>query len=156
MTRKTAAWREFQDLWSDVLHDLAHPDLIRGRLPQGWEEIDGRPVAEQVRITLRVDKDVARYFRGLGPGYQKRVNKVLRAYMLARMSELVVPEDAAPRGGAGKVPPAEFLEIERDMARQLEQLRRARIGPTLSEMSRASLEGLRAELEKGGASGQGG
>lgn len=35
------------------------------------------------RITVRFDKDVLRYFRSFGPGYQTRMNAVLRAWMLA-------------------------------------------------------------------------
>jgi uncharacterized protein (DUF4415 family) len=35
-------------------------------------------------ITMRVDEDVLAYFKGRGPGYQSRMNAVLRAYVYAR------------------------------------------------------------------------
>lgn len=35
-------------------------------------------------ITMRVDEDVLAYFKGSGPGYQSRMNAVLRAYVYAR------------------------------------------------------------------------
>jgi uncharacterized protein (DUF4415 family) len=38
------------------------------------------PVGKQP-ISLRVDEDVLEYFRSLGPGYQTRMNAVLRSYM---------------------------------------------------------------------------
>lgn len=38
------------------------------------------PVAKEA-ISLRVDQDVLRWFRRLGPRYQTRMNAVLRSYM---------------------------------------------------------------------------
>lgn len=38
------------------------------------------PVAKEA-ISLRVDQDVLRWFRSLGPRYQTRMNAVLRSYM---------------------------------------------------------------------------
>lgn len=38
------------------------------------------PVAKRP-ISLRVDEDVLEWFRSLGPGYQTRMNAVLRSYM---------------------------------------------------------------------------
>jgi len=35
-------------------------------------------------ISLRVDPDVLAYFKSFGPGYQTRMNAVLRAYMKAQ------------------------------------------------------------------------
>ena len=46
-----------------------------------WNEAElVLPVAKQP-ISLRVDKDVLEWFRSLGPGYQTRMNAVLRSYM---------------------------------------------------------------------------
>jgi uncharacterized protein (DUF4415 family) len=39
--------------------------------------------AGKARITIRVDSDVLKFFKGMGNGYQKRINAVLRAYMQA-------------------------------------------------------------------------
>ena len=136
MTRKTDAWRELQDLWQDTLDDLSHPELLRGRLPPGWAEIEGRPDQEHVRITLRVDRDVARYFRGMGPGYQGRMNRVLRAYMLARLAEIFVPEDLAAKE-PGTLPEGDALAREREVLQLLEAIRRDRLGPRLSERLKA-------------------
>jgi len=35
-------------------------------------------------ISIRVDRDVLDWFKGQGPGYQSRMNAVLKAYMQAR------------------------------------------------------------------------
>lgn len=36
-------------------------------------------------ISLRIDPDVLEFYKADGPGYQTRMNAVLRAYMQARM-----------------------------------------------------------------------
>ena len=38
------------------------------------------------QITLRVDKDVIAWFRASGPGFQSRINALLRAYVDAHDS----------------------------------------------------------------------
>ena len=48
--------------------------IARKGLPQS-----GRKTA----ISLRLDEEVLEWFRGHGPGYQTRMNAVLRAYMEA-------------------------------------------------------------------------
>jgi uncharacterized protein (DUF4415 family) len=43
----------------------------------------------KTRITTSLDANVARWYRGLGHGYQARMNAVLRAYMHAVISKEV-------------------------------------------------------------------
>ena len=53
-------------------------------LPAEWEMMEVlAPVRRRkVRIHAAFDEDVAKFYRGLGHGYQARMNMVLRAYML--------------------------------------------------------------------------
>lgn len=46
-----------------------------------WEEADLVLPVPKRAISLRVDEDVLEWFRSLGPGYQTRMNAVLRSYM---------------------------------------------------------------------------
>lgn len=56
-------------------------------------EEEGYPIPETTRavydparkqqITLRLDRDVLEFFKAQGPGYQTRMNSVLRGYMVA-------------------------------------------------------------------------
>lgn len=58
-------------------------------------EEEGYPIWETARriydpackkqITLRLDPDVIEFFKAGGPGYQTRMNAVLRSYMLAKL-----------------------------------------------------------------------
>jgi len=40
-------------------------------------------VPQKQTVTIRLDVDVLAWFKAQGPGYQTRINKLLRAYMLA-------------------------------------------------------------------------
>lgn len=42
------------------------------------------PTQSKRMMTLRIDGDVVEWFKGHGPGYQSRMNAVLRAYMKSR------------------------------------------------------------------------
>jgi uncharacterized protein (DUF4415 family) len=44
----------------------------------------GAPPAAKKQITVRFDPDLIEWFKGQGPGYQTRMNAVLRSYMLAK------------------------------------------------------------------------
>jgi uncharacterized protein len=53
--------------------DLKH--IVRGIVRQGL-----KPVSSKASISLRVDADVLEWFKAQGPGYQTRINAVLRAF----------------------------------------------------------------------------
>lgn len=40
-----------------------------------------KPVPRKVQLTIRVDRDVLKWYRRQGRGYQTRINALLRAYM---------------------------------------------------------------------------
>lgn len=42
------------------------------------------PSSEKEQISIRIDKDVLRFFRAQGRGYQSRINKVLRAFVTTK------------------------------------------------------------------------
>jgi uncharacterized protein (DUF4415 family) len=70
---------------------MARADIERladeddGELPAGWESaVDiGLPERSQA-IHIRLDPEVLRWFKAHGPGYQTRINAVLRAFVQAR------------------------------------------------------------------------
>jgi uncharacterized protein (DUF4415 family) len=57
-------------------------------IPAEWSAIeDTVPVRRRkVRVNAAFDEDVAKFYRGMGHGYQARMNMVLRTYMLAILS----------------------------------------------------------------------
>jgi len=62
----------------------------------------------KLAVSLRLDADVLRFFRGFGAGYQTRINEVLKAFMQARGGADVVPHPvpaarvARPGNGVSK------------------------------------------------------
>jgi uncharacterized protein (DUF4415 family) len=57
-----------------------HPEaevkhIVRGIVRQGL-----KPVSPKASISLRVDADVLEWFKSKGPGYQTRINAVLKAF----------------------------------------------------------------------------
>jgi len=40
-----------------------------------------KPVPRKQQLTIRVDSDVLEWYKEQGPGYQTRINALLRAYM---------------------------------------------------------------------------
>jgi uncharacterized protein (DUF4415 family) len=47
-----------------------------------------KPVARKRQLTLRIDSDVLEWYRRQGPGYQTRINALLRAYMQEHPSKV--------------------------------------------------------------------
>lgn len=65
---------------SDVTLTAEHPEastkhIVRGIVRQGL-----KPVPPKAAISLRVDVDILEWFKAQGPGYQTRINAILRAY----------------------------------------------------------------------------
>jgi uncharacterized protein (DUF4415 family) len=57
-----------------------HPEaeirhIVRGVVRRGLQ-----PLPNKASISLRVDQDVLEWFKAQGPGYQTRINTVLRAF----------------------------------------------------------------------------
>ena len=71
--------------------DRKRRERLRQGCPAAWARVDAEnPVSpRKVSVTLRLDRDVARWFWQQGQGYQSRINAVLRAYMLAKQAEVV-------------------------------------------------------------------
>jgi uncharacterized protein (DUF4415 family) len=74
-----------------------------GQLPEEWQEIArSRGPMPKTRVTLWVEGDVLRFFKGMGRGHTTRMSEVLRAFMHARLAEVLGgPEavDYAPLAG---------------------------------------------------------
>ncbi len=121
-------YAEMVQVASETLWDFRHPDFVKSILPREWSDIPLDAVPEKVRITLRVDTDVAKFFRKLGRGvYQDRMNTVLRTFMLARLTEVLGTDEGfmlAETDELGKL----YLSQEADLLAEVEKLRRMGIG----------------------------
>jgi len=76
-------WQAAEAMSQEAVERLA--DEEDGPLPDGWESTVELGVPERRQaIHIRVDPEVLRWFKMHGPGYQTRINAVLRAFVQAR------------------------------------------------------------------------
>lgn len=64
----------------DIIFTREHPEadirhIVRGVVRRGL-----KPIAAKTSISLRMDAEVLDWFKRQGPGYQTRMNAVLRAF----------------------------------------------------------------------------
>jgi uncharacterized protein (DUF4415 family) len=93
--RTIAQERAYVDLMIELEkqeQDLRDLKLRRSLIPPDWGRLETTaPVRpRRKKVTVALDEDVARWFRGLGAGYHGRINAVLRTYMLALISKEVL------------------------------------------------------------------
>lgn len=98
MTERKRTVRERMHLagFADAMRMLEYDSIcevaMQGKIPPAWHEIATDPDrrgANRVKVTFRVNNDVVRYFKAMGPGYQERMNKVLSAYVHGRLYRIV-------------------------------------------------------------------
>ena len=64
----------------DILVTTEHPESQLRHIMRGVVRRGLRPVSPKASVSLRVDADVLSWFKAQGPGYQTRMNAVLRAF----------------------------------------------------------------------------
>ena len=95
LRREAAALREVEAL--ELRLEVAERRMrVRGICPEDWRDVERRHPTRPRRekITLRVDRDVAAWFRRKGLGYQAQMNAVLRAYMVMKAGGALEEEPA--------------------------------------------------------------
>ena len=76
-------WQAAERLSQAEVERLAEED--DGPLPDGWEDTVEIGVPEPATpVHIRLDSHVLRWFKASGPGYQTRINAVLRSFVQAR------------------------------------------------------------------------
>ena len=83
VSRRAARLETIYEL--EKLQDDLESTWLDKSLPDDWTGLDwDAPVDRHTtRVTLRLDSDLVRWFRKLGPGYQKRMNSILRIYWMS-------------------------------------------------------------------------
>ena len=72
-------------------------------IPAEWREAFAAEPDRRERVTIRLDADAVAFFRKFGRGWQASLNRVVRAYVKARLAGLLEPPEFT--GGSGEVPP---------------------------------------------------
>ena len=92
--KRTTISRKSQSDWTHV-KALSDKDIVIDVDAPAWTpEMFARAVvkkglkttSKKALLSLRIDSDVVKWFKAQGPGYQSRMNALLRAYMQAHKS----------------------------------------------------------------------
>lgn len=89
-TERLARRRLMYHLW---LQDEDHLPLeeMRAEIPDAWHmvEADIDCTEPKAKMTLYLDQSVARLFKGMGKGYQARINRILQLWLQMKMAGLM-------------------------------------------------------------------
>lgn len=93
---KTArlAYERFMGTIRDHEYDGNVPYWVNDHVPEAWDtlEQDVDVIEKKVRVTMRVDESVAKFYRAMGPGYQARMNRVLATFAQMRIAQINLGE----------------------------------------------------------------
>ena len=64
----------------DIAISPEHPEASIKHIVRGIVRRGLKPVPAKASISLRLDADVLEWLKSQGPGYQTRINAILRAY----------------------------------------------------------------------------
>jgi uncharacterized protein (DUF4415 family) len=88
--RQTAQTTYMMDVMRRLEWDLHNTIELTGRIPEEWHEIaQATPRAAKVKVNLKLEADVVRFFKSMGEGYGPRINDVLKSYMHARLAGVI-------------------------------------------------------------------
>ena len=88
--RQRAQMSYMMDVMRRLEWDLHNSIEMTGRIPEEWHEIaQQRPRSGKEKVTLRLETDVVKFFRSMGPDYGPPINDVLRSYMHARLAGVI-------------------------------------------------------------------
>jgi uncharacterized protein (DUF4415 family) len=95
-SRGRANFERLRNMSEEEIERTSPPEL-KGLGPDFWKDAILMYPDGKSPISLRLDADIVHFFRGGGPGYQTRMNAVLRSYVDA-MKVQKKPKKAPPRG----------------------------------------------------------
>ena len=62
------------------------PEISPEQFARAVVRVGLRPIEPKKQVTLRLDADVLAWFKAQGPGYQTRINALLREFMRAHQN----------------------------------------------------------------------
>lgn len=89
-TERLARRRLMYHLWLQD-EDSLPLDAMRAELPDAWHtvEADIDCYEPKAKLTLYLDQSVVKLFKGMGKGYQARINRILQLWLQMKMAGLV-------------------------------------------------------------------
>lgn len=78
-TERISRERIISYLYAEQMRDNDLSLELRGKVPDAWHTLEHDLDVEEpkIKITLRLDASVAKFYRGMGQGYQARISRIL-------------------------------------------------------------------------------
>lgn len=87
---QTRHYTYMMDVMRRLEWDLHNTIETTTRIPEEWHQIAREtPSAPGLKVNLRLDADVVKFFKSMGEGYGPRINNVLKSYMHARLAGVI-------------------------------------------------------------------
>src|SRR6516162_7372699 len=77
-------WAKAAAMTNEQLEASIAADPDEAGMVMDWDSVTVEMPAPKADLHMRVDRDVLDFFRGMGKGYQTRINAVLRSYVERR------------------------------------------------------------------------
>lgn len=151
LKKLTATQRKHYHYMADAMRrlewDLHHHIEATSRVPEEWHEI-ARRVEDQPteRVTIRLDRDVLRFFRSMGAGYGPRINEVLRSYMHARLAGVIRGAETVNHYARAQ----DYHDCERPMWGEAARMAGLMDGPTEAERRAEQIALMQGEMRRRG------
>ena len=92
--KQRAQFGYMADVMQRLDWDLHNTIEMTGHIPDEWHEIAARrPQRPGIKVNLRLDADVVKFFKSMGEGYGPRISDVLKSYMYARLAGVIKGAD---------------------------------------------------------------
>jgi len=97
-TERAARRRLIYHLWL-ASEDRLPWDELRAEVPDAWHMIEADIECHEPKekVTLYLDKSVAKMFRAMGHGYQARINRILDSWLQLKIAAMLDTEAALAR-----------------------------------------------------------
>jgi uncharacterized protein (DUF4415 family) len=74
-------WKRIDAMKDEDIDFSDIPEITAEMFARAVRRRNFKPIPRKKQLTLRVDDDVVEWYKRQGPGYQTRINSLLRAYM---------------------------------------------------------------------------
>jgi uncharacterized protein (DUF4415 family) len=81
LKRGKTDYRGLRRMTDRQIAEAVRGDADAARLDIGWAEAEVVVPEARRAISIRLDRDVIEFFKRMGPGYQTKINAVLRSYV---------------------------------------------------------------------------
>ncbi len=79
-TQSKTDWARLESKAPPAVDEVEHPEATLRKVMRGVVRRGLKPQRPKAAISLRIEPDVLEWFKAQGPGYQSRMNAVLRAF----------------------------------------------------------------------------